>query len=142
MDQDGIIDIAVAGAKRVKENAEERPGVHWRLEYSPESFSQTEVDFSVRICEAVMDVWQPTPDDRIIFNLPNTVELAGPHHHADQIEYFCQNIKNRDSVIVSVHTHNDRGGALAAAELAMLAGAERVEGCCWATASVPATWIS
>ncbi|AWN15345.1 2-isopropylmalate synthase [Salinisphaera sp. LB1] len=129
MDQDGIIDIAVAGAKRVKANAEARPGVHWRLEYSPESFSQTEVDFSVRICEAVMDVWQPTPEDRIIFNLPNTVEQVGPHHHADQIEYFCQHIRNRDSVIVSVHTHNDRGGALAAAELAMLAGAERVEGC-------------
>ncbi|MGB7756498.1 MAG: 2-isopropylmalate synthase, partial [Salinisphaera sp.] len=129
MDQDGNIDIAVAGAKRVKKNAEERPGVHWRLEYSPESFSQTEVDFSVRICEAVMDVWQPTPEDRIIFNLPNTVEQVGPHHHADQIEYFCQHIRNRDSVIVSVHTHNDRGGALAAAELAMLAGAERVEGC-------------
>ncbi|MGB7758172.1 MAG: 2-isopropylmalate synthase, partial [Salinisphaera sp.] len=129
MDQDGIVDIAVAGAKRVKKNAEERPGVHWRLEYSPESFSQTEVDFSVRICEAVMDVWQPTPEDRIIFNLPNTVEQVGPHHHADQIEYFCQHIRNRDSVIVSVHTHNDRGGALAAAELAMLAGAERVEGC-------------
>ncbi|MGN8158150.1 2-isopropylmalate synthase [Salinisphaera sp. RV14] len=129
MDQDGIIDIAVAGAKRVKANAEARPGVHWRLEYSPESFSQTEVDFSVRICEAVMDVWQPTPEDRIIFNLPNTVEQVGPHHHADQIEYFCQHIRGRDSVIVSVHTHNDRGGALAAAELAMLAGAERVEGC-------------
>lgn len=129
MDQQGIIDIAVAGAERVKQNAEARPGVHWRLEYSPESFSQTEEDFSVRICEAVMDVWQPTPDDRIICNLPNTVEQVGPHHHADQIEYFCQHIKNRDSVIVSVHTHNDRGGALAAAELAMLAGAERVEGC-------------
>ncbi|WP_423822082.1 2-isopropylmalate synthase [Salinisphaera sp. SPP-AMP-43] len=129
MDQQGIIDIAVAGTKRVKENAQSRPGVHWRLEYSPESFSQTETDFAVRICEAVMDVWGPTPDDRIIFNLPNTVEQVGPHHHADQIEYFCQHVKNRDSVIVSVHTHNDRGGALAAAELAMLAGAERVEGC-------------
>ncbi|MES1950678.1 2-isopropylmalate synthase [Salinisphaera sp. S4-8] len=128
MDEDGIIDIAVKGTQRVKENAQKRPGVHWRLEYSPESFSSTEVEFSVRICEAVMDIWQPTPDDKIIFNLPNTVELAGPHHHADQIEYFCQNIKNRDSVIVSVHTHNDRGGAVAAAELAMLAGAERVEG--------------
>ncbi|ROO35197.1 2-isopropylmalate synthase [Salinisphaera orenii] len=128
MDEDGIIDIAVEGAQRVKENAVKRPGVHWRLEYSPESFSTTEPEFAVRICEAVMDVWQPTPDDRIIFNLPNTVEMAGPHHHADQIEYFCQNVKNRESVIVSVHTHNDRGGAVAAAELAMLAGAERVEG--------------
>lgn len=129
MSQDGIVDIAVNGARRVKQNADSRPGVHWRLEYSPESFSTTEVDFSVRICEAVMDVWQPTSADPMICNLPNTVEEIGPHHHADQIEYFCQHIANRDSVIVSVHTHNDRGGALAAAELAMLAGAERVEGC-------------
>ncbi|MES1924050.1 2-isopropylmalate synthase [Salinisphaera sp. T31B1] len=128
MDEDGIVQIAVEGAKRVKANADARPHVDWRLEYSPESFSSTEPEFAVRICEAVMDIWQPTPDNRIIFNLPNTVELAGPHHHADQIEYFCQNVKNRDSVIVSVHTHNDRGGAVAAAELCMLAGAERVEG--------------
>lgn len=129
MSQDGIIDIAVSGATRVKQNAQARPDVHWRLEYSPESFSTTEMDFAVRICEAVMDIWGPTPDDKIIFNLPNTVEQVGPHYHADQIEYFCQHIKNRDAVIVSVHTHNDRGGALAAAEMAMLAGAERVEGC-------------
>jgi 2-isopropylmalate synthase len=129
MDQQGIIDIAVGGAKRVKENAAARPGVHWRFEYSPESFSSTEPEFAVAICEAVMDVWQPTPEDPIIFNLPNTVEQVGPHYHADQIEYFCQHVKNRDSVIVSIHTHNDRGGAEAAAELAMLAGAERVEGC-------------
>lgn len=128
MDEAGIIDIAVTGAQAVKKNADARPGVDWRLEYSPESFSSTEVEFSIAICEAVMDVWQPTPDNRIILNLPNTVELAGPHYHADQIEYFCQHIRNRDSVIVSVHTHNDRGGAVAAAELAMLAGAERVEG--------------
>lgn len=129
MDRQGIIDIAVGGAQRIKENAAKWPDTHWRLEYSPESFSSTEPDFAVAICEAVMDVWQPTPDDRIIFNLPNTVEYSGPHHHADQIEYFCQHISNRDSVIVSVHTHNDRSGAEAAAELAMLAGAERVEGC-------------
>ncbi|HLQ85977.1 MAG TPA: 2-isopropylmalate synthase, partial [Salinisphaeraceae bacterium] len=129
MDRQGIIDIAVSGARRIKENAAARPGVHWRLEYSPESFSSTEPDFAVAICEAVMDVWQPTVEDPIIFNLPNTVEYCGPHHHADQIEYFCQHIKNRNAVIVSVHTHNDRGGAEAAAELAMLAGAERVEGC-------------
>ncbi len=128
LSQEGIVNIAVGGAERVKANAQARPETHWRLEYSPESFSTTEVEFSVRICEAVMDVWQPTPDDRMILNLPNTVEEIGPHHHADQIEYFCQHIKNRESVIISVHTHNDRGGALAAAELAMLAGAERVEG--------------
>lgn len=129
MDRQGIVDIAVSGAKRIKENADKRPDTHWRLEYSPESFSSTEPDFALEICEAVMDIWQPTPANKIIFNLPNTVEYSGPNHHADQIEYFCQHVKNRDSVIVSVHTHNDRGGAVAAAELAMLAGAERVEGC-------------
>lgn len=129
MDQYGIVDIAVTGTRLVKELVQQYPQTKWRLEYSPESFSQTEPEFAVRICEAVMDVWQPSPDNRIIFNLPNTVECVGPHIHADQIEYFCQHIKNRDSVIVSVHTHNDRGGAEAAAELAMLAGAERVEGC-------------
>lgn len=128
MDRDGIINIAVSGARWVKEHAERYPAVNWRFQYSPESFSSTELDFSLAICEAVMDVWQPTPDNRCILNLPNTVEVAGPHHHADQIEYFCQHIKNRDSVIISVHTHNDRGGAVAAAELALLAGAERVEG--------------
>ncbi|WP_445619005.1 2-isopropylmalate synthase [Kushneria sp. Sum13] len=128
MDRDGIINIAVSGAQWVKAHAERYPQVDWRFEYTPESFSSTEIDFSLAICEAVMDVWQPTPDNRCILNLPNTVEVAGPHHHADQIEYFCQNISRRDSVIISVHTHNDRGGAVAAAELALLAGAERVEG--------------
>ena len=128
MDHDGIINIAVSGAQWVKEHANRYPQVDWRFQYSPESFSSTEIDFSLAICEAVMDVWQPTPDNRCILNLPNTVEVAGPHHHADQIEYFCQNISRRDSVIISVHTHNDRGGAVAAAELALLAGAERVEG--------------
>lgn len=128
MDRDGIINIAVSGAQWVKEHAERYPQVDWRFQYSPESFSSTEIDFSLAICEAVMDVWQPTPDNKCILNLPNTVEVAGPHHHADQIEYFCQNISRRDCVIISVHTHNDRGGAVAAAELALLAGAERVEG--------------
>lgn len=128
MDHDGIINIAVSGAQWVKEHANRYPQVDWRFQYSPESFSSTEIDFSLAICEAVMDVWQPTPDNKCILNLPNTVEVAGPHHHADQIEYFCQNISRRDSVIISVHTHNDRGGAVAAAELALLAGAERVEG--------------
>lgn len=128
MDRDGIINIAVSGAQWVKQHAERYQQVDWRFQYSPESFSSTELDFSLAICEAVMDVWQPTPDNKCILNLPNTVEVAGPHHHADQIEYFCQNISRRDSVIISVHTHNDRGGAVAAAELALLAGAERVEG--------------
>ncbi|GHC18217.1 2-isopropylmalate synthase [Kushneria pakistanensis] len=128
MDRDGITNIAVSGAQWVKKHADRYPQVNWRFQYSPESFSSTEIDFSLAICEAVMDVWQPTPDNKCILNLPNTVEVAGPHHHADQIEYFCQNISRRDSVIISVHTHNDRGGAVAAAELALLAGAERVEG--------------
>lgn len=128
MDRAGIVDIAVQGASWVKERAARYPDVDWRFEYTPESFSSTEIDFSLDICEAVMDVWQPTPDNKCILNLPTTVEVAGPHHHADQIDYFCQHISRRDSVIISVHTHNDRGGAVAAAELAMLAGAERVEG--------------
>ncbi|MDF9435454.1 2-isopropylmalate synthase [Chromohalobacter israelensis] len=128
MDRAGIVDIAVQGASWVKERAARYPDVDWRFEYTPESFSSTEIDFSLEICEAVMDVWQPTPDNKCILNLPTTVEVAGPHHHADQIDYFCQHISRRDSVIISVHTHNDRGGAVAAAELAMLAGAERVEG--------------
>jgi len=128
MDRDGIVDIAVQGATWVKTYSERYPEVEWRFEYTPESFSSTEIDFSLRICEAVMDVWQPTPANKCILNLPTTVEVAGPHHHADQIEYFCQHISRRDSVIISVHTHNDRGGAVASAELALLAGAERVEG--------------
>ncbi|NYT72398.1 2-isopropylmalate synthase [Halomonas sp. QX-2] len=128
MDRAGIVDIAVQGATWVKTYADQYPEIEWCFEYTPESFSSTEIDFSLDICEAVMDVWQPTPENKCILNLPTTVEVAGPHHHADQIEYFCQHISRRDSVIISVHTHNDRGGAVASAELALLAGAERVEG--------------
>lgn len=128
MDRAGIVDIAVQGATWVKTYADQYPDIEWCFEYTPESFSSTEIDFSLEICEAVMDVWQPTPENKCILNLPTTVEVAGPHHHADQIEYFCQHISRRDSVIISVHTHNDRGGAVASAELALLAGAERVEG--------------
>lgn len=128
MDCAGIVDIAVQGATWVKTYADRYPDIEWCFEYTPESFSSTEIDFSLEICEAVMEIWQPTPDNKCILNLPTTVEVAGPHHHADQIEYFCQHISRRDSVIISVHTHNDRGGAVASAELALLAGAERVEG--------------
>lgn len=128
MDRAGIVDIAVQGATWVKTYADRYPDIKWCFEYTPESFSSTEIEFSLEICEAVMDVWQPTPENKCILNLPTTVEVAGPHHHADQIEYFCQHISRRDSVIISVHTHNDRGGAVASAELALLAGAERVEG--------------
>ena len=116
-DMQGVIDIAVNGAKLIKELTDEevaRTGMNIRYEYSPESFSGTEMDNAVAICEAVMDVLQPTPENKLILNLPNTVEMSTPNHHADQIEYFCRHIKNRDSVIISLHPHNDRGTATAA----------------------------
>ena len=128
-DMDGIIDIAVEGAKLIKELIDSYEGdTNFRLEYSPESFSGTEVDNSVKICEAVMDVIKPTKDNPIILNLPNTVEMCTPNTYADQIEYFIKHLKNRESAIISVHPHNDRGTGVACAELAMLAGAERIEG--------------
>jgi 2-isopropylmalate synthase len=120
--------IAVRGAELVKELADARPETQWALEYSPESFVLTELDFSLQVCEAVCDVWQPTPDNKIILNLPTTVESSTPNVHADQIEWFCRHLKNRDSAIISLHTHNDRGTGVAATELALLAGADRVEG--------------
>ena len=98
------------------------------LQYSPESFSATEVEFAKEISEAVMDVWQPTPKRKMILNLPDTVEVAMPNVYADQIEWMCRNIKNRDSLIISLHTHNDRSTGVAATELGLLAGADRVEG--------------
>ncbi len=128
MDREGITTIAVNGAKWLKREAAKYPETEWQFEYSPESFSNTEMDFAVEICEAVIDVWQPTPDNRCIINLPATVESGTPNIFADQVEYFCTYISRRDSVIVSVHTHNDRGCAVAAGELALLAGADRVEG--------------
>lgn len=130
-DMQGVIDIAVEGAKLIKQLTEEevkRSGTNIRFEYSPESFSGTEIDNSVLICEKVMEVLQPTPENKLILNLPNTVEGSTPNCHADQIEYFCRHIKNRDSVIISLHPHNDRGTATAATELGLMAGAERVEG--------------
>jgi 2-isopropylmalate synthase len=99
-----------------------------RMEYSPESFTGTELDFAKEICEAVMDVWQPTPSNKIIFNLPSTVEMATPNIFADQIEWMGRKLKNRDCITLSVHPHNDRGTGVAAAELAVMAGADRVEG--------------
>lgn len=120
--------LACQGAAWVKACAAHYPETEWRYEYTPESFSSTEIDYAIEVCEAVMDVFEPTPDNRIILNLPTTVEVASPNHHADQIEYFCQHLKRRDCAIISVHTHNDRGSAVASAELALLAGAERVEG--------------
>ena len=127
-DEAGIIDIAVAGANEVKRCAELAPETEWVFQYSPESFTGTEMDFAVEVCDAVNAVWQPTPEHPAIINLPATVEMATPNIYADQIEYFCRNLKNRDSVIISLHTHNDRASAVAAAELAVMAGAQRVEG--------------
>ncbi len=128
LDRAGIIDIAVRGVQNVREIAARMPDIDVVLEYSPESFTGTELDFAIEICEAVMDVWQPTPERKIILNLPATVEMAPPNVYADQIEWFSRNIKNRDAIILSLHPHNDRGTAVAAAELAMMAGADRVEG--------------
>jgi len=129
MTKDEIKAIAIEGAKMLRDCAAARPGTDWRFEYSPETFSTAELDFSVEVCAAVMDVLQPTPDKPIIFNLPATVECATPNVYADQIELFGRTIPNRDSVIISLHTHNDRGTGVAAAELGLMAGADRVEGC-------------
>ena len=127
-DKAGIIEIAVAGANEVKRCAELQSETEWVFQYSPESFTGTEVDFAVEVCDAVHEVWRPTPEKPSIINLPSTVEMATPNIYADQIELFCRSIKNRDSVIISLHTHNDRSCAVAAAELAVMAGAQRVEG--------------
>ena len=127
-DKKAIIDIAVKGVKLVKEFAEKSNVEEIVLEYSPESFTGTELDYALEICEAVIEAWKPTKKNKIIINLPATVEMSMPNIYADQIEWFCRNISCRDCVIVSVHTHNDRGTGVAATELAMLAGADRVEG--------------
>jgi 2-isopropylmalate synthase len=128
LDKGGIVDIAVNGAKLIRELAAGMPETEIVYQYSPESFTGTELDFAVEICEAVMDVWRPTPDRKTILNLPATVEMATPNIYADQIEWFGRNIRDRDSITLSVHPHNDRGTAVAATELAVMAGAERVEG--------------
>jgi 2-isopropylmalate synthase len=125
-----IIAIAVKGAQMIKDRLHrlEASGTQVTLQYSPESFSATEVEFAKEISEAVIDVWQPTPERKMILNLPDTVEVAMPNVYADQIEWICTNIKNRESLIISLHTHNDRGTGTAATELGLLAGADRVEG--------------
>ncbi len=128
LDRAGIVDIAVQGAKLVQECAARHPDTEWVFEYSPESFTGTELDFAVEVCDAVTAVWQPTPDRPVIINLPATVEMSTPNVYADQIEWFCSRVARRDSILVSLHTHNDRGCAVAAAELGVLAGADRVEG--------------
>ncbi len=129
MDRAQVKQIAINGAKVLRDEAAKQPNVRWQFEYSPETFSTAELEFSLEVCEAVMDVLMPTPDNPIIFNLPATVECATPNIYADQIEWFGRHIRNRDAVAISLHTHNDRGTGVAAAELGMMAGADRVEGC-------------
>lgn len=129
MDMADIKQIAIDGAKVLRDEAAKQPDTEWHFEYSPETFSTAELDFSLECCAAVMDILKPTPERPIIFNLPATVEAATPNIYADQIEYFGRNIPNRDSVVISLHTHNDRGTGVAAAELGLMAGADRVEGC-------------
>jgi 2-isopropylmalate synthase len=128
LDRDGITDIAVRGTRLVRELAAAMPETDVRFEYSPESFTGTEMDYAVEICERVMDVWEPTPERPIILNLPATVEMSTPNVYADRIEWFLRHVSRRDAIVLSVHPHNDRGCAVAAAELAVMAGADRVEG--------------
>ncbi|HWJ95873.1 MAG TPA: 2-isopropylmalate synthase, partial [Telluria sp.] len=129
MERDEIVQIAVNGTRLVKELVAQHPQTDWRLEYSPESFSTTELDFSKQIVDAVSAEWQPTREKPMIVNLPSTVEASTPNVYADQIEWMCRNLERRDALVISVHPHNDRGTAVAAAELAVMAGADRVEGC-------------
>ena len=128
LDRPGIIDIATKATQLVKDLVPSIPETEVLLQYSPESFTGTELDFAKQICEAVADVWRPTPRRKVIFNLPATVEMAGPNIFADQIEWMDRNLKRRDSIVLSVHPHNERGTGVAAAELAVMAGADRVEG--------------
>jgi 2-isopropylmalate synthase len=129
LDEEGIIAIAQRGTRRIRELADALTGTEVVMEYSPESFTGTELPFALRVCEAVMDIWRPTPQNKIILNLPATVEMSTPNVHADQIEWFSRNVRDRDCVLISLHPHNDRGTAIAAAELGLMAGADRVEGC-------------
>ena len=129
VDRAGNKQLAVNAAQKVKALAAQQPDTQWTFQYSPETFTATELDFAKEVCDAVCEVWQATPDNKIILNLPATVEVASPNVYADQIEWMHRNLAYRDSVIISVHPHNDRGCGVAAAELALMAGADRVEGC-------------
>ncbi|MFT5691853.1 MAG: 2-isopropylmalate synthase [Oceanicoccus sp.] len=128
LDKSGVTALAVNAAKTIRRLADKQTETEWTFEYSPESFTGTELDFAVEICDAVAGVWQPTVENPVIINLPATVEMSTPNIFADQIEWFCGHILKRDAILISVHTHNDRGCAVAAAELAVMAGADRVEG--------------
>lgn len=129
LDKPGVKAIAIEGANILAEQAAKYPQTDWHFEYSPETFSTAELEFSLEVCEAVMDVLKPTPEKPLILNLPATVEAAMPNVYADQIEWMCRHISARDSVVISLHPHNDRGSGIAAAELGLLAGADRIEGC-------------
>ncbi|TCP37482.1 2-isopropylmalate synthase [Sphingomonas sp. BK235] len=129
MTRDEVKRIAVEGAKVLRDEAAKRPNTRWQFEYSPETFSTAELDFSLEVCEAVAEVLAPTPEAPIIFNLPATVECATPNVYADQIEWFARHLRQRNAAVISLHTHNDRGTGVAAAELGIMAGADRVEGC-------------
>ncbi|PKP66354.1 MAG: 2-isopropylmalate synthase [Alphaproteobacteria bacterium HGW-Alphaproteobacteria-7] len=129
MSKDEVKAIAVAGAKVMRDEAARHPDTEWHFQYSPETFSTAELDFSIEVCAAVMEVLAPTPERPIILNLPATVEAATPNIYADQIEYFARHLPDRESAVLSLHTHNDRGTGVAAAELGLMAGADRVEGC-------------
>jgi len=129
MDKPEVLALARKGMGLLVAEAAAQPQTEWGFEYSPETFTATEPEFALEVCNAVIDVVKPTPERPLILNLPATVEVAGPHTYADQIEWFCRHINKRDSVVISLHPHNDRGTGTAAAELALLAGADRIEGC-------------
>ncbi|HCD06224.1 MAG TPA: 2-isopropylmalate synthase, partial [Methylophaga sp.] len=128
-DKAGVKEIAERGTRWVKALTDQHPETQWVYQYSPEVFSSTEVEFAKEVCDAVSAIWQPTVENKMIINLPATVEMSTPNTYADQIEWMHRNLNHRDSIILSVHPHNDRGTAVAAAELAVMAGADRVEGC-------------
>jgi 2-isopropylmalate synthase len=129
LDKSGVKELAQNAARTMKRIAETMPETHFTFQYSPEVFSGTEIEFAKEVCDAVFDIWQPTPEQKAIVNLPATVEMSTPNIYADQIEWMHRNLKRRDSLFISVHPHNDRGTAVAAAELAVMAGADRIEGC-------------
>ena len=142
LSKDEILKVAVRGAQMIKDRLGRLKGTNVTLQYSPESFSATEVEFAREVSEAVMEVWQPTPQHKMILNLPDTVQLATPNVYADQIEWMSRNLKNRESMIISLHTHNDRCTGTAATELGLLAGADRVKARCSATVNELETSMS
>jgi 2-isopropylmalate synthase len=129
LDREGTINLAASAATLFNQLAATQPETNWQFQYSPETFTATELEFAKIICDRVLDIWKPTPENKAIINLPATVEVSTPNIFADQVEWMHRNLNHRDSIILCVHPHNDRGCGVAAAELAQMAGAERVEGC-------------